>query len=369
MNNDSSSPLTASSFVARELRISTRIRLHRDFVNNPMDYALARGVDLVDGSSLAAHFKYNTSKGRRVATNQGDIHFLSEGALKIFVEEADGDLWIRNVTVKPSLLLRSLQADQLLPADLTKSSVIVHQQLSPLLADESDYCHLLPGSTDDEPIAYWSRIVTEVQFPGLFIPCFHQLAHPATGPSGGDTEEHISLESDNGKCRIILDALSFGDSRCSKLGLEEGIGVLVTLSGNYLPTVFSSFGDLASVGATERRVRITPLNLVQAFEKTISALSGFYLPRPQAWMERSGIDKRKRVTALMSVVTGVSPDEIVALYENVNPVSEKTRETFSEDLTCELSRLNLIGVAELFSGADYPCLTSPPPELNTRDVT
>jgi hypothetical protein len=330
------------------LRISTRIRLHSEFVKNPTAYACSRGVDLVGDVSPELSFAKSIDGEKRTKV-RANIHLVRHGAIRLFTERSDGADWIRSIDLNPALLLHGPADHMLFDHDLSRALNMCQGAVTPLLADPSDRGHVIPGLVaKSEHRAYWSRIKSVLRLPGIRIPGLHGVSHPDAGPPDGPTDERLQLGKNDDDCVIAFEAAD-GDGR------HNGVGVDVSLSlKRYaLRAAYQHIGRLASVHECDRLVAFRASDVAMVHSEFMSRLAGIYLPVAPEWEDTGKDVTPAKITALLSKITSIPLDELCALDVELRNPSLSTLKRFRRELSTVEASLKPVPVSSLFRPRAY----------------
>lgn len=350
----------------RNLRISTNVRLHPDFVAAPRAFARRRKVDLADDVFPETSFKKDRTKDpddpdseerKRIEVVKSNIHLVRHGAIRLFTERDDEADWVRSFDLNPSMLLNGAKRCELAAGDLPLSLRILREKVSPLLADPLDARHIIPGLVQDgdDPVAFWSMVDSEFQFPGIDIRSLHGLSHPGTGPADGATEKRIQFGDKQDDCVIRIKEAKWEIDGPDGAQAVEGVRVRVILKGRVLTDEFMQFGTTAEVNNSMRLVAFSESSIALVHQAVIASMKGTCLPVPLEWRDQS---EGKRLTtakamALVSQLTSIPLEELRTMDKEIRHPSESTRERLDDDLPLEISRLIPVPVATLFHPTAY----------------
>jgi hypothetical protein len=366
MKNTPIPPVNPPMFI-RSVSISTNIRLHPEFVASPHAFARRHKVDLANDVFPATHFKKNRTKDpddpddpgseERIEVVKSNIHLVRHGAIRLFTERDDEADWIRSIDLNPSMLLYDAKRHALAAGDLPRSLSVLRDKVTKLLADPLDARHIVPGLLQDgEPVAYWSEVDTEFQFPGIAIRCLHGLSHPLTGPAEGAKPNRIQLGDKKDDCLIRIKKAKWEIDGPDGAEAGEGIRVRLILKGRALTDEFRTFAKSAEISNTWRVVELTMPGAARVHQSVMAHLEGTYLPVPAEWRNRRKGHKaltHAKSMALVSQLTSIPLEEIRAMDEEIRHPSESTRERLDEDLPVEVRRLAPVPVATLFHPSAY----------------
>lgn len=338
----------------RCLRISTRLRLHPEFVNAPAKFALRHDVDLVGNVSPETSFKKDGDAVEKAEDVKANIHLCQHGAIRLFTERDGAGDWIRSIDLDPSVLLHGAKHRPLVEQDLVVSLSILKNKVAPLLADPLDACHIVPGlGGGNGHVAYWSAIESEVWLPGIHIACLHGVSHPNTRPAEGATKGRMQLgdKADD----YIIRLKDAGGEVAGPGGVQsaEGIRVKLGIKGHALPTIVGQPNTTALVKDTKRLVIFHAPDVARVHQEMMSQLAGAYLPVPPEWADTGKPFTHARAIALVSLLTSIPIDELRATDVNLRQPSDSTRKRLNIEVPVEASRLKPVPVATLFHPAVY----------------
>jgi len=333
------------------LKISTRIRLHPDFVNDPDRFARRNGVDLVGEVNPSTSFKGDAATGEKSAKYNANIHLVEYGAIGIFTEQDNTGNWVKSIKLNPSILLHGKKNDPLVEKDLIMSQRILQNKVAPLLADPVDACHIVPGNGGDhDPIAYISAIETETLLPGIDLHCLHDLYHPIAGPAEGTTKNRIKLGETKDNCVI-----TFKKAKCELPGPDgvrklRGLRVRLSLKGDALVSMYGRSGSTAEVKHTRRLITFQTSDPALVHQMAMSRLEGTYLRTPTEW-QHGGNGKpvtHAKLIALVSKLTPIPLEELSEMDGIIRQPSKSSVRLLSQDVPVEVGRLKPVPVSTLF---------------------
>jgi hypothetical protein len=330
------------------LRISTRIRLHREFVKSPTSFACRLGVDLVKDVSPEMSFAKSVD-GEKTTKVRANIHLVRHGAIRLFTERADGADWIRSIDLNPALLLHG-PADHLsVDHDLPWVLHLCQGAVTPLLADPRDRGHVIPGLVaNSENRAYWSRIKSLLRLPGIQIPGLHGVSHPDAGPPDGPDDKRLQLGKNDDDCVIAFEAAA-GEGRHNGAGVD----VSLSLKRRALLAAYQTIGKVASVLECERLVAFRASDVAKVHREVMSRLTGIYLPVAPEWADTGKDVTPAKITALLSKITPIPLDELCALDVELRNPSLSTLKRLKRDLSTVDASLKPVPVSSLFRPRAY----------------
>jgi hypothetical protein len=285
---------------------------------------------------------------------KANIHLVQDRAIRLFTErDGDGD-WIRSIDVNPAVLLHGDKNHLLIEPDLVLALSMLKTKVAPLLADPEDISHIVPGlSGDDEHIAYWRTIESEVRLPGVLLFCLHRLRHPNTGPAEGANEEEIKLGhfGDDSVIRFRKDCwIAAGLTGEQQV---EGVRVKLSLKGDALSYRIGGAGITARFGDISRVVAFRASDVARVHQEVMSRLEGTYLPVPPEWADMGKDATAAKIIALLSRVTSIPLDELRALHDGQSKPSLSTRKRLNKDVVAAVDCLKYVPVSSLFRPEDY----------------
>lgn len=349
------------------LKISTRIRLHHQFIKAPARFAVRHGVDLAGDVNPETCFAKDPDTRDKIAEVKANIHLVRYNAVRLFTKsDRDGD-WIRGIDVNPSTLLYGVENHSLTEQDLLVSLSMVQSLVTPLLADPSDRCHIVPGLVvDDKHLAYWSHIKSVLQLPGIHIPLLHGIKHPDTGPPDGPIDERLQLGKKGDDCVITFDAAGIENTGGNCAHSVDVVHVSLFLKRQALLAAYQNLGTMASVHDKDRLVAFRAPDVARVHHEVMSRLEGFYLPVPLQWAGMGKPITTAKVIALLSQVTSIPRDELRAMYEGQSKLSDSTRKRLNNDLPAAAACFKPVPVSSLFRQEVYA--TQPTGKRHPVDV-
>lgn len=349
----------------RNLRISTNIAVHPDFVASPRAFARRHKVELANDVFPETSFKKDRTKDpdnpdrkKRIEVVKSNIHLVRNGAIRLFTERYDEADWIRSIDLNPSMLFYNEKRYELAAGDLTRSLSVLKDKVTKLLTDPLDARHIVPGLVPDGEgsVAYWSKVETEFLFPGVNIRCLHGLSHPETGPADGAIERRIQFGDNKDDCVIRIKEANWKIDGPDDIQAVEGIRVRLILSGRILTRKYEPYGKTAKVNDTVRLVNFPEPSIALVHQGMMAKIKGTYLPVPAEWRNRGEGEKaltHAKCMALVSQLTSIPLEEIRAMDDDIRHPAESTRKTLDENLPVEVSRLASVPVATLFHPSAY----------------
>ena len=333
------------------LRISTDIALNPEFVKNPNRFALSHNVNLVDCFLPELSFKQDREADEMAESEKANLFLVHHKAIRLFVQNDASGYRIRSIAVNPAELMRHSDQYAVTSDSLEAALDLLKSNIEPLLEKPLDARHIVPGHADDngEHRACWSEVVLKAFIPGLEIACFHDLAHPLTGPAQGSSKNCINLCSKDGSFAIRFEQIRLKSKGKKALPRVEGVSVALTLSGHMLPGTFGSKGVIAWVCNTRRLVSFPALSVAEAFFDRLSQISGTYLPIPPEWAGMGKPVTYAKAIALLAHLTGIPVGEIRAMDEAIRKPDRKTRRRLDDDVPAAAACLKPVPVASLFT--------------------
>ncbi len=346
----------------RNLTITTRLQLHPEFVREPHRFARRHGVDLADDIYLQSDFKTDRKTKQRVEKLKSNIHLVRHGAMRLFTKPEKDDWLVHSIDLNPSMLLYNKERYQLRAGDLPLSLSMLKDAVTPLLADPHDARHIVPGlAGDQEPIAFWSLVDSELLLPGIDIRTLHDLSHPLTGPAEGVKKNRIQLGDEEDDCWIRIKKTHWMTNGPDGPEAVDGIRVRVCLKGHKLTEEFRRsprFGTLAKVADIPRLVTFTEASLGLLHQSVMARLEGTHLPVPAEWLADRAEGKKDSVThakvmALVSRLTSIPIDDIRAVDEQIRNPSKSTRGRLNKSVPVEFGRLTPVPISSVFAPEAY----------------
>jgi hypothetical protein len=339
----------------RNLSISTKVRLHPEFVAAPRAFSRRHKVDLADEIFPQTDFRKDPNNPRsdeRIEKIKANVHLVRHGAIRLFTKHDGQDTWVYSINLNPSMLRYEAERHVLAAGDLPMSLSILRKQVAPLLADPLDAQHIVPGlvQNGEEPVASWSEVDSEFQFSGIDIRCLHGLSHPGTGPADGATEKRIQFGDKKDDFVIRIKKAKWDIDEPDGIGDAEGIRVRLILKDQELTSEFMPFGTTAKVNDTVRLVAFSESSIALVHQAVMARMTGTCLPVPAEWRnEKDG----KRVTtaktmALVSQLTSIPFEELRAMDEEIRHPSESTSKRLRTGAAAAAACLKPVPVSSLF---------------------
>lgn len=341
-------------FLVSNLRISTSIRLHPDFVEDAARFARRLGVRLLAMPEPEASYKNNPQSREKDATLKANIHLVRFGAIRLFTKQEAGELWIQSIDLNPSLLLPDSEGRPLTPAGLQQALSTALREVAPLLANPRDALHVIPGlATGTDRCAHWSRIESEVFLRDILLRHFHDLSHPETGAAQGTSETRIRLQSQNEEYTITLEQRKERSEKSRNRQREPNpLRVRLSIDGSAVPGAYMK-GKTCLIDGSLRLVGFDVSQLGRVHQEAMSRLVGIYVPAPAEWRDEGKPVTHARVLALLSVFTPFSMEELREMDEECRQPSQSTRTRLNTDIRAEARRLKPVPVASLFKSEMY----------------
>jgi hypothetical protein len=339
-------------------------------------------VDLADDVFPETGFRKDPDadgSAERIEATKANIHLVRYGAIRLFTKRDDDGDWVRSIDINPSQLLYGVERLPLANGDLPLSLSILRTKIMPLLANPLDERHIVPGlvqdndndndndndgdpddDNDEEPVAYWSKVNTELLLAGIDIRCLHGLSHPDTGPVDGATRKRIQFGDKQDDCVIRIKAAKWQSAGPHGTQTVHGIRVCLILKGRVLPGEFMPFGTTALVDDTRFLLAMPEPSIASVHQAVMARMEGTFLPVPPEW--RDGAQGKRittaKVMALISQLTSMPLGELRAMDEEIRHPSDSTSKRLNKDLATESGRLTPVPVATLFHPSAYANPTS-----------
>lgn len=350
----------------RNLNIATRIRLHPRFIEDAITFSRQHDVDLVRDVFPARSFIRDPDIRKKREKVKANIHLVQDNAIRLFTErDGEGD-WIRSIAVNPALLLHGDKNHLLIEPDLVLALSMLKTKVAPLSADPEDVRHIVPGlAGDDEHIASWRTIESEVRLPNFLLRCFHRLSHPTTGPAEGANKKEIKLGHFGDDCVIRYKKDCWIVAGPTPEQQVEGVRVKLSLMEHALLAGFGQPDTMAQVEGIERLVRFRASDVARVHQEVMSRLEGTYLPVPPEWEDMGTI--AAKIIALLSRVTSIPLDELRGIYDEQSKPSPSTRKRMTKDVLAAGACLMRVPVSSLFCQEVYAApATGTRPQVDVR---
>lgn len=338
------------------LRISTRFRLHPEFIAEPGPFALRHRIHVANDMSPETSFKKDHDHGGKATKVKSNIHLVQYKAIRLFTERDDVGDWVRSIDVNPAVLLYGNENHPLAEPDLLLSLSILLNTVTPLLAVPEDACHIVPGlvAKDAEHVAYWKRIESEVVIPELLLPCLHLVGHPDAGEACGTTKKLIQLGERRGGCVISFETIKKEVVGSAASEMANSLRVRLSLSSPMLSTKLGSSGAVAKMKDIDRLIKFRAAGVAEVHQGMMSGLTGSYLPVPPEWVAGNGkAVTPARIIALLSRITPIPLHELRTMDEDLRHPSPATRTRLNQDVPDEAAHLKRIPLSSLFPPEVY----------------
>lgn len=365
-------PSSLPPVTIRNLAITTKLRLHPEFVRTPLPFARRNEVDLADDVFVQTHFRKkppapdddgqdpdDSGNDERIENAKSNIFLVRHGAIGLFATQDEGNWLVRSIDLNPSQLLYGKERRRLRAGDLALSLGRLKCAVTPLLAEPLDARHIVPGLSDKGlPVASWSLVDSELLLPGIDIRSLHGLSHPLTGPAEGAKKNRIQLGDKKDDCWIRIKAAQWQVDGPDGMQTVEGIRVRLCLKGRVLVSESKEFGTMAKVADTPRLVALTERNIASVHEGVMARLEGTHLPIPTTWQADRAKGRKDGVThakamALAARLTSIPLEDIRAMDEAIRQPSKSTLKRLNKNLPLEFDRLTPSPVASLFGPSAY----------------
>lgn len=351
----------------RSLRISTRLKLHPEFVSAPTVFARRHSVDLADDVFPEVSYKKDPDR-KKVTMIKANIHLVQHGAIRLFAEkDAAGDSWVQSVELNPSLLLCRIKDQHLTEDDLAESLTILKAKITPLLADPLDACHIIPGIAVSKQVAYWNYIESEIFLPGIHLPSLHRLRHSLARSAEGSTRKRIQLGDKRDNCVIRFKAAVCTTGGQHGSQSVEGVRVKLCLKGAALIPCSGQHHTRKLIDETMQLVSFQAPYVAEVHQEMMSRLEGIYLPVPPEWTDLGGgkpITHAKTI-ALISLLTSIPLEDLRTMDNLIRDPSLSSRKRLDIDVPIEAARLKPVAVSTLFGPEVYA--TQPTPFIPHTD--
>jgi hypothetical protein len=289
-------------------------------------------------------FRKEAEALEKTAYDKFNIHLVRYQAIRLRVQCEGDRLWVSSIKLNPSLLLYDDEIHPLVKSDLARSLDRLRETVLPLLADPLDSRHIVPGSDGrGEPIAYFSKIESDVRLRGLDLHCVHNLCHPEAGMAHGTTEKRLQLGADKDDIVIRFEACE-----PTAPGVPE-TNLRLCLRRAALEASFRGIGRIAKVGNTDRLVDFHASDIVRVLNRETLRISGTCLPIPPEWTEMGKPLTHAKTIALLAQLAGIPVGEIRAMDESIRKPDRKTRRLLNHDVPAAAACLKPVPVASLFT--------------------
>lgn len=324
----------------------------------PTTFARRYGVTLADDVYPETSFKRDLDDPEsdgRIMQRKFNIHLVRHGAIRLLVErDKDHADWVRSIELNPSILLYAEKKQPHRIGDLALSLSILSKQVSPLLAEPLDACHIVPGlAKNGRPVAFWSMVDSEVHLPGILIPCLHDLSHPDTGPAEGVKNNRIQLGDKRDDCVVRFKDASI--TNYGKKGKQKipALRVRLILKKRSLIAAYQDVGTTARIADIPRLVAFPESGIAQVHLAQMAQLTGTYLPIPPLWIDKEKTKNKSvttaKVIALTSALASIPVDKLRAMDVKIRQPSESTLERLEKALKVATKQLHPIEVSKLFA--------------------
>lgn len=348
----------------QSVRIATHVPLHPGFFDAPLRFANQHLVRLANDVFTETSFMLDPDSEdpyseEKLKTAKANIHLVQHGAIRLLIERDGTCDWVKSLDLNPSLLLYGAEDHPLIASDLPLSLCILRDEVTPLLADPHDACHIVPGLPGNRaPIAYWSAIESEILLPAIPLRCLHRLSHPLTGPAQGATKNRIRLGDNGDNCVIEFTAAKIKRSRADDehgVNQSRGVRVRLTLEGRTLTSQLRSYGKTALIKDIERLVSFPASSVSLVHQTLMSQLEGTYLPIPTEWSDKR-LGKpltHAKAFALVAQITSTPLKNLLSLDEELRAPSDSTRKRLKKDVAEAARWLTPVPISTLFSSSLY----------------
>lgn len=351
--NNTPAIVTHDPMMIRSLRITTKIRLHPDFIADHREFArrhhLAPEIDIFPVTDLRndpnADFIHTTIEKTKASI------LLLRGAIRLFtMMDSEGD-WVQSIELYPSLLLYGDEKHPYANGDLQQSLSILKEQVALLLADSLDSLHIVPGlAQGKDHVAVWSKVDCELLMPKIQIQCLHNLSHPLTGPAQGAKRNRIQLGDKKDDCLIRIKVAKKKIVGVDGAQSVQGARVRLILKGKALTLEFAQFGTIATREHEKFLVSFTESSIAQVHQSVMTEIQGTILPVPTEWrnQDRGKPLTTAKVLALLSQLTSIPLGELMTMDKEIRKPSVSTTKRLKKDVQIESSRLSPVPVSSLF---------------------
>ena len=355
-----------TSVIIRNLSVTTRVRLHPNFLDHPIKYAKEHGVELADDVYPETKFKADRDDayGEKIRRAKSNIHLVRHGAIRLLSVVTDGENYLQTIDVNLPVLLFGKKLHLLSQLDLARALTIVMDSVRSLLADPDDARHLIPGlHQEEDPVAFWRLVDCEVLVPGVPIRCLHHLSHPNTGRAQGCKAKRIQLGDKQDPFMIRFKELKHTCNVVEDWEVPQGVRVRLILKGQNLLEEMRRWNKTTRINQATRLSSFSHSSITALMRSVMSDLEGTYLSVPPEWESPT---KNKAIThakaiALVSQLSGLDPAVLQAMDQEIRESSPSIRKRFKKDFAVEKSCLKPVPLDQLFN----PVL--PAPEMVASD--
>ena len=329
------------------VQISTDLKLHPGFIANPRVFTRNLGIELADDFSPETTFRRDPSTDSKEEKDRAKIHLVGQNLIRLSVKRFGDRFHIKTIDMNPSLLLHGVECRMLAESDLALSLSILKATVSPLLDDRKDACHIIPGLACGQPVARWRSIECGALLRGVDVRDLHNLSHSMTQPAEGVEAHRIRLEGESKALAILFEKAICQADDPDDPHEVEGTRVTITVRKHLLGWLDSSLStkpmDL---------VAFRPSTVASVLERVVSELQGICLPVPEDWSGTGDPVTHAKALALLSIITPVPIEELIAMDEEIRHPSQSTRKRLKKDIPAALAGLRPTPVSELFQPLD-----------------
>lgn len=345
--------------------ITTNVRSSNAFTADPENTIKSLGLPLLE-------IKHGSKRRAGVLVSYLTIDLATYGGVRVYLEKLKGAYYIRTLDINPSKLLFGYNGIVLHTAELVVALTLVKDILAPLLADEADAIHLIPGLAPmGQHRAFWNRVELPMNIADpeeRLLDFFKNSRHPSIrkralgceGESykigGRSTEMSINFYYKHIEMAKSLDKYNVWNS-------ESVLRVEVTLKGKRLRELLGqSEGNCAAINGTSRLVRFRAADTVVAHHSVVSRLEGCFYHDKEAGSSNSK-DKMGRFIARVTAMSGLSVDELIATYLEESGDTKNKKSRVRRSALERLSELSPITIGDFFAVSmycDQPEIRIPP---------
>lgn len=330
------------------MSLSTNVLLNPEFAKNPQSFAIRNGVRLKHAGPPETSFKNDSLTGGKNLKAKANVHLVDHHAIRLFYQQDKFGLWLKTIDINPGILLSDNVFRPLDEERLARALSITQKEITPLLVDPLDACHIIPGMADKEsPLAYWTKLTYEMIVPDAQTKFMGKLSHPLTGPEQGRSMKQIRLGSRGAGCNIEMEDVQWAE----RSHTAYGVRAILSICKSVLTDALGDLDSVANINETQRLVGLSNPKAKRAFYEVMSRLEGCYLLPPPQWLDESKGDNtvtHYKMIALLSKVIDFPTDEMIDMYVEASQCCLDTEDQIRDGVSKVIDYLNPTPVRILF---------------------
>lgn len=334
---------------ALKLGILTNLPLNPEFLKKPVPFSRKVGIALVAAPARNATIATDRETKEKILRPKANIHLVAFGAIRLFArpDGPDDRMTVKAIDVDVPLLLYSNSDHPLTHDDVARALTRVQREVAPLLADENDARHIVPGlAKRSEARASWRYIMSTVTYMHTPLHECYNIAHPGTGAAEGTTPKRTQLGRKGDDLIITFESpkMPLRDQQDRTIENIPRIKITVSLKGHGMVCRYRNSGRTAKIGKSRRLTRFASSTPADVHKTIMSELEGVHI----ASAARSATDRAitpGKAIAFLSQITSLSVEDLSSTYMEIDTTKRKKRNRVNNAIPNELERINPVPLA------------------------